>query len=759
MHADSFEFKKTFKHVQMRYIGAGSGGSFFGLAFHPKDTNTILASGDMGATYITKNKGKTWDIVAADSNHYPRDIFTIKYHPKNPSLVWASGSDLYFSKNEGLDWNLSTLPHGTYGAIGLDPDNENIVYVAEGQTPRFTLDWTHGRVFKSTNQGKTWHKIQLPYDTNLTIKHPNFTKIIIDPNSHINQNHEHQTLYIVGRGGLFRSFDAGKTWKQLATQFAKGQLADMILLDNTLILSVTPAKGLMHEGIYISHDKGNTWLASNQGLSDMLYRLKTRNTKLKDNPDASIAPIYLASSKKHIYTASWQGIYRSDDMGKTWQMCTPPEGAKVVRGISIPHNKKHFKNTLWGGINEMNAFCVHPKNPKQLLFADNQDIYISNDHAKTWQSLTFHFGKNIYSKKTQQYHNISYLDHGISNRYTHEIINHGIQNTVCTDIAIDPFDSNTIACAYMDLGLEITHNGGISWEHPTSGMQARGHAWSVLYDKHKRGTLYLTVSQTGVQKGGVFQSTNGGKSWKRITPKIYNRKKDGKLHTLQQDEKHQLLYVGTSKNGLYCFNTHKQIWKHINILSDNNTSNQNSTANQITTLAVDKQGNIYAGTPDGLYLSEDKGTHWTKLAQKQNFGKIKTISICQDTPSVLYINAHRKNNNGYWGQRDLWHSSDGGKHFTNITPAYFKYAGAIGVNPYNCNYIYAVNGLYEASDKRQKLHIVRSKDAGKHWEIIEKAINSNRGKKIYINPNHPKQIFVLTAFGIIEIIDKDAPIR
>ena len=753
-YSQSFKYRETAPGVQMRYIGPGNGGSMFGMAFHPSNPDIMLFGGDMGACFRTENGGKTWDILPGDSADCPRATWNVRFHPKDNNIVWHLGSGVLKSIDAGKTWKNSKAPNGTYCALGLDPDNTEIAYVSEGLAPRMILNWTTGKVLKTVNGGKTWRRLTPPKGA---LKHPNFTNFIIDPDSKVTPGEGHATVYLFGRGGLFRSDDAGKIWKDLSGAFAPGQINDMVMTKNsgktTLLLAVAPAQGLKKGGVYKSSDNGETWTAVNNGLETLIANLKKRH-KLKAKPESSIYAILLAHSKaapSRIYAGSRAGIYRSDNGGKSWYELAHAEGCAYVKDengayMAVPKQGSNFETSIWGGIDNFNRFIVDQNNADRVAFSDNEDMYISTNGGKMWDSLSFDFGElfapDLYPEVRRP------------NRFTNKVISRGPQNLVCDTIVIDPFNPKIYYAAFMDVGLQISRDGGKSWEHPTKGTPGRGHAWSVVPDPGKKGRVFLTIGQDWGQKGGIYRSDDSGISWQRIG---MDNAKMGRLQSVVIDLKSpvnkRVIYIGSQKRGIYQSSDGGNNWKNI-------TSTFKGAANNVLHIAIAPGSSkiIYAGTGAGLFISKDAGKSWKQLG-KGSFEKIESIAICKIQPSTLYICAHYPGKNGSWGESALWRSTNRGNTFTKITPAYFKYSGAIAVNPFNPDYIYACNSLINITKPEQKMKIIRSKNGGKSWEIISANLACNRAKHLIIDQQDPRKLFILTRFGIIECRDNNAPVK
>ena len=755
--SNSFAWCKTAPGIKMRYIGPGAGGSMFGMAFHPSNPNIIIFGGDMGACYRTEDGGRNWNIIAGKLGDNPRATWNVRFHPENAHIVWHLGSGVYKSNDAGKTWANMNAPNGTFGAIGLDPDNTNIAYIAEGQAPRSVLHWCVGIISKTTDGGKNWQKLSIPNGPSTRGSFRNiFTNFIIDRDSPVIEGEGHARVYLFGRGGVFRSEDAGKTWKDLSKPFGAGQINDMVLTktnsQSILFLSVVPAQGLEKGGVYKSRDKGETWTAVNSGLESVIENLKKRNKSLKENPESNIAALLLAHSKSapnRIYTGSRRGIYRSDNSGESWYQLIPSAGAAYIKDkngdyMAIPKHDSHFATSLWGGIDNFNRFIADHSNADRIAFSDNQDMYVSENGGELWDSVSIDYGEAF---DAELYPSTR------TNRYTHKVISRGPQNLVCDQIKIDPFNPETYYASCMDVGFQVSRDGGKSWAHPTRGTPGRGHAWAVETDPAKEGRLYITIGQGDGQKGGIYMSEDGAHSWKRIG---LDNATMGKLQTIAIDLKspvdNRIIYIGSQKNGIYKTIDGGISWQNI-------TPDFSEKTKDVRTIAISPKSSqiIYAGTEAGLLISTDSGKTWNRSG-KDNFDRIKNISICKSAPSTMYISAHRPEQKFSWGKAGFWRSDDAGKTFTDITPPYFIYAGEVAVNPYNPDYIYGSNNLYEP-DKNQKMRIVRSKDGGKTWENISENIATSRAVHLSIDQKDPRKLFVLTRFSIIEGRDNNAPTK
>lgn len=161
------------------------------------------------------------------------------------------------------------------------------------------------------------------------------------------------TLFIGCDNGIFKSADHGKTWKHV---FEDGWVIQMVESGGVLICT-------NEEGILRSTDGGEHWdvVLSEGGVGIAVERIEggfaaiTYNTESKTRRvrtsadggktwqpiDAGLAPDPLIASIKQVgeyyFCGHPDGIYRSSDRGKTWELLLPAIGKKVFN-LSVSGN-------------------------------------------------------------------------------------------------------------------------------------------------------------------------------------------------------------------------------------------------------------------------------------------------------------------------------------------------------------------------------------------------------------------------------------
>src|ERR1041384_3399411 len=200
--------------------------------------------------------------------------------PSQPYVYYygPTGGGVWKSTDGGINWESisdgSVFGTGSVGAIAVADSDPNTIYVGMGESPiRGNVSRGDG-VYKSTDAGKTWKRVGLE-DTRQIARiriHPkNPDLVYVAALGHVWGPNEQR--------GVFRSKDGGKTWDKILSRGDKAGAIDLILdPTNPNILYAgfwevyrkpwTLESGGPGGGIFKSTDGGDTWneLTRNQGL-------------------------------------------------------------------------------------------------------------------------------------------------------------------------------------------------------------------------------------------------------------------------------------------------------------------------------------------------------------------------------------------------------------------------------------------------------------------------------------------------------------
>ena len=229
------------------------------------------------------------------------------------------GGGVFKSTDGGDNWTPVSdgqpFGTGTVGALAVSESDPNVVYAGMGEAC-IRGNFSHGDgVYKSVDAGKTWKHVGLS-DTRIVgrIKiHPkNPDVVFVAALGHAAGANDER--------GVFRSKDGGKTWQKSLFKSNKAGAVDLSMdpsNPNVLYAAIWEAKrtpyslesGGPDSGLWKTTDGGDTWtdISRNQGL-----------------PKGTLGRIGIAVSpadSERVYAnveAEDGGVFSSSDAGKTW---------------------------------------------------------------------------------------------------------------------------------------------------------------------------------------------------------------------------------------------------------------------------------------------------------------------------------------------------------------------------------------------------------------------------------------------------------
>lgn len=224
-------------------------------------------------------------------------INVITEDPTDSKIIYvgAPNGGLWVSRDDGSSWSPLTdkLPRIGVGAIAIDPKDTKIIYLGMGDDE--ASDCPSIGVMKSTDGGLSWNMTGLVFNAvGGGTNNYKVTDIIIDPaNSSI--------LWASTSDGLYKTTNAGATWKQTLTGTIKG--INLKPGTSTTLYAVTTNK------FYRSTDGGDTFTAITSGLPTSAGRFAIDVTPA--NPEI----VYLIASTTG---NAYQGVYKSTNGGTSF---------------------------------------------------------------------------------------------------------------------------------------------------------------------------------------------------------------------------------------------------------------------------------------------------------------------------------------------------------------------------------------------------------------------------------------------------------
>ncbi|MGB6600609.1 MAG: hypothetical protein WBE77_05965 [Candidatus Cybelea sp.] len=330
--------------LQWRSIGPYIGGRSVAVAGVPSDPNLFYFGGVEGGVWKSTDYGLSWsNITDGKIPGVASPIGSIAVAPSNPSVIYIgtgeadirgdfdTGDGVYKTTNAGKTWAYAGLRDTHMIAkLVVDPGNPNVLYAASmGHV--FKPNAERG-IFKTTDGGSTWHKVLFVDDNTGGID------LAMDSRNH---NVLYAAMWQAQRqpwkltdGGpgsaLYKSVDGGAHWTKISTNpgFATGTLGKIgvsVAASNPRIVYAIVQAG--NGGVFRSNDAGATWKRVNSE-----WKLRQRAFYYTaifvdpTNPDVAYAP-------------NVDAFYKTKNGGKTWSEVSPPHGDNHIIWIN-PRNPK-----------------------------------------------------------------------------------------------------------------------------------------------------------------------------------------------------------------------------------------------------------------------------------------------------------------------------------------------------------------------------------------------------------------------------------
>lgn len=546
------------------------------ILVHPRNPNLVYvasqgplwSSGGERGLYMTRDGGKTWDLVLSKGKW--TGVTDVVMDPKNPSILYAAThqrhrtvwslvnagpeTGIHKSTDGGRTWRelKSGLPGGDLGKISLAVSHQDtrVIYAT------IELPGRKGGIWRTANGGESWAKMS-DYTSGGTGPHY-YQEIYADPHrfdvlyhadvylhrsedggktwksvdGYKKHTDNHAVVFhptdknflLVGcDGGLYRSFDYGKTYEYCAnlplTQFYKvdvdydypfyhivGGTQD----NNT---QYGPSRTRRGAGIFNSdwnpiiggdgHDcaidptnPNIIYCESQQGYLRRYDRKTGEAVDIRPQPEKGKpglrfnwdSPIHISPHDPKVIYHGSKMVHRSEDQGESWKAISPDlsrdqnrlELKVMDRVWSVDAAYDFYAMSMYGNVTSISE---SPK-IKGLIYAGTDDglIQVTENGGEKWRRV----------EDIEGVPSLSFVN----------------------DIKADLFDPDTVYAAldnhkegdFRPFLLRSTDRGK-TWENIGKNLPARHLVWRVIQDHKKKELLFAATEY------GVFVTLNAGKTW------------------------------------------------------------------------------------------------------------------------------------------------------------------------------------------------------------------------------------------------------
>ncbi|NOX45889.1 MAG: glycosyl hydrolase [Chlorobi bacterium] len=546
------------------------------IAIDPRDENVVYVAAEGSAwgpggergLYKTVDGGENWEKILEISEN--TGVNNVVLDPRNPDVIYATSeqrrrhvftkigggpeSNIHKSTDGGKTWKKLTsgIPKVDKGGMGIaiSPVNPDVVYVI------IEAAMGKGGFFRSDNRGESFSKMSSynasgqyyneiycdPYDVDKVYSMETISKFTNDggktwkrignKDRHVDDHafwidpRDVKHFYIAGDGGVYETFDAGKTYIHKSnlpvTQFYR------VAVDNTYpfywVYGGTqdnssyggPSRNLNYDGVtscewvttlggdgfwqavdpenpdivYSEYQYGNIYRYDKKSGESINIKPKPRKDELTYKWNWNTPFIISSHSASRIYMAA-NKVFRSDDRGQGWTVISDDITAQIDRNTwpvmdrywGIDAVQKDVSTSLYG---MAVSFAESPLNENLLLVGtDDGLIQVTDDGGENWTKISSFPGVP--------------------------------ENTYVSDIFCSRFDENIVFASFDNRKrddfkpyLFKSTDRGNTWVSISANLPENGTVHAIAQDFVDADLLFSGT------EFGVFFSNDGGNIWTQL---------------------------------------------------------------------------------------------------------------------------------------------------------------------------------------------------------------------------------------------------
>lgn len=548
-------------------MGLENSGRIGRVIIHPTDTNTVYAA-VLGHTYgpqqdkgvyKTTDGGKSWKkVLFVDEGTGAADL---AMDPKDPNTLYAAmwsihintwglrsggaGGGIYKSTDGGESWEPMTkngLPGGKDHPVGktavaVSYSNPNVVYAL------FEIE--SPALYRSDDKGQTWTLQTRNHD--IAERAPYYTRLTVAPDNP-------DEVYCLSVK-FSKSVDGGKTFK---SGYQAGGDNHDIWIDPQVPHRIMVA----HDGCAsISYNRGESYQRIVLPIAQMYHVSTDDQVPYNVFGNRQDGYSYMGPSNSmqgYIPLGLWKGVGGCEsgfakpdpvDNNIIWSGCYDGGLERYDLTTGIARDVRVWPEAGYGWAPKDMKYRWHWNFPlsfsphtKHRVYVGSQFVHMSDDGGQSWQIISPDLTLNMKD------HQESSGGVAIDNLMTFD-------GSTLFAIEESPIEAGVIWVGSNDGQVNITRNGGGIWENVTanfSNLPKWGTVANIEPSKYKKGKAYVTIDlhQMGDFGTYVYVTEDYGKSWKKISHNI-PKSVHAFAHCIKEDKRKEgVLYLGVD-NGLY----------------------------------------------------------------------------------------------------------------------------------------------------------------------------------------------------------------
>ena len=609
---DGSTFTSLFDEEAVASVGA--------VAVAPSDPKVVWVGSGEGndrnssswgnGVYRSTDGGESWTNVGLPQSRF---IARVVVHPTDPATAWVAVAGdvwnatrergLYKTTDAGKTWSKVLAAPAPYddrvgaGDVAIDPGNPSVLYAALYARRRTPWSFTYGPgytdgkdlggIFKSTDGGATWKKLEkgLPgasgrIGLSVFRKDPRIVYAIVQSDaggqSGIDQVRSRA-------GGVFRSEDGGETWTRTSPLNPRPFYFSQIRVDPEDDQRVW----VLGYALHVSHDGGRSFHEDRFG---------------KVHPDCHALAIDTHHPRRMVLGTDG-GPYLSRDAGKTWEHLNRFAAGEFYRinvdmgtpyricgglqdnvnwvGPSRTYSKEGILNSDWTNIGGGDGFyCVFDPDDADLVYSEAQagtvfrfDLAsgqvkeLRPEPAEGQAAYRFHWnapligsrhekgalylGGNRVFKLTRNGEHFQAISPDLSAQDPAKTtaVGSGAETyAIVYALAESPLQAGLLWAGTDDGKVWVTENGGGQWTDLSASLPAAARGqWIMRIEPshHDARSAYLAVDahRSGDYSPLLYRTADLGRTWASVAGDL---PAGGPVKVVREDLKRpDLLFAGT----------------------------------------------------------------------------------------------------------------------------------------------------------------------------------------------------------------------
>ncbi len=596
------------------------------IAVAPSDANVIyVGSGEHAirgqsstygdGVYKSTDQGRTWANVGLSAT---RQISSVRVHPADPNVVYVAAQGdrwkgtaergIYRSRDGGTSWTLVLKGENAFSGaseLSMDATNPRILYAAfwdHQRTPWYIRSGGAGSgIWKTIDGGDTW--------TRLTQGLPALMGKIGVAVSPANPDRVF-AIVEAEKGGLYRSDDAGKTWRLLS--------GDRLIQTRSwyyMNVIADPANAdvvwVMNAPVMRSIDGGATFsvVSATHGDNHALWIDPLDARRLINGNDGG-ASVSLDggkswSSQENQPTAQFYHVTVDDDFPYKLYSGQQDNSSVVIR--SRGNDGAIGVRDWWNGAGcESANIGVSAANPRYVYGGCYQGLIDELDQETTlardimpWPAM------NLTERTDSTRYRFNWTAPILVSQHDANVIYHG------GNVLFRTTDRGT---TWKPISPDLTRDdparqgwGGGPITNEGAGGEVYGTIIVIRESKHDPRTIYI-----GTDDGLLQLTRDGGATWTNVTPPAAG---DGLVNEIEVSPfDSATVWIAFRKDRLGDPTPHLfrstdfgRTWtRHVDGLRD-------SEPVRVVREDPERRGLLYAGTETGAWFSVDGGARWQAL--------------------------------------------------------------------------------------------------------------------------------------------------